>query len=148
LRDFRGRPLNAVRARAHVAVGDAHARLQNLCSDGNERIVLAYDFEGSGDVAALEESKKHSHGTVLEVWEGARFVTMASMYHYEIRVLRDDGTTELLLAAIHPNDNAAMRGARKFAAGRKFEVWRGKERIYGTVGATIINLTISNSPEP
>jgi hypothetical protein len=42
--------------------------------DRNERIVLAYDFEGSGDVAALEESKKHSHGTALEVWEGARFV--------------------------------------------------------------------------
>ncbi len=42
--------------------------------DGQEHIVLAYDFKGSDDASALEESKKHSDKTLIEVWQGARFV--------------------------------------------------------------------------
>ena len=66
------------------------------------------------------------------------------MHQYEIRVLRDDGGTSLIVAAIHLNDNAAVRSARKIAGSRKFEVWRGMDCIYGTEGATIINLPTSN----
>jgi hypothetical protein len=40
----------------------------------NELVVLDYDFEGSDDASALEESKKHFDKTALEVWQGARFV--------------------------------------------------------------------------
>ena len=42
--------------------------------DRNEHIVLSYDFRGPDDLSALEESKKHSDKTALEVWEGPRFV--------------------------------------------------------------------------
>ena len=42
--------------------------------DRQEHIVLAYDFKGPDDTSALEESKKHSDKTALEIWESTRFV--------------------------------------------------------------------------
>ena len=62
------------------------------------------------------------------------------MEQYEFRILRDDGSAALIVAAIHSNDNAAIRSARELARAHKFEVWRGMDCIYGTDGATIINL--------
>jgi hypothetical protein len=66
------------------------------------------------------------------------------MQHYEIRVLREDGTTALMVAALQPNDNEAMRSARKIAGSRKFEVWRGADCIYGAEGAEVIGLPSAN----
>ncbi len=62
------------------------------------------------------------------------------MDQYEIRIMRDDGGTSLIVAAIQLDDNAAIQAARKLARAHKFEVWRGMECIYGMDGATIINL--------
>jgi hypothetical protein len=62
------------------------------------------------------------------------------MHHYEIHVLRDDGTTALIVSAIHLNHNAAVRSARKMAGFRKFEVWRGEDCIYGLEGAQVIGM--------
>ena len=70
----------------------------------------------------------------------------ASMHHYEIRVLDDDGRTALILAAIHINDNAAIRSARIVARDHQFEVWRGMDCIYGTFGATVIPLSAPDLP--
>jgi hypothetical protein len=68
------------------------------------------------------------------------------MEKYEIHVMDDDGRTDLILAAIHLNDNAAVRSGQKIAHGHKFEVWRGMDCIYGTQGAIVIALTASNPP--
>jgi hypothetical protein len=68
------------------------------------------------------------------------------MGHYEIRILRDDGTTGIMVAALHINDNAAIQSARSFAGSRKFEVWRGIDCIFGTDGAEVINLPTANRP--
>jgi hypothetical protein len=62
------------------------------------------------------------------------------MDQYEIRVLRDDGRTSVIVAAIHLNDNSAVRSAQKIAGARKFEVWRGADCVYGTEGALVIEL--------
>jgi hypothetical protein len=69
------------------------------------------------------------------------------MNQFEIRVMDDDGRTALILAAIHLNDNAAVRSGQIIAHGRKFEVWRGMDCIYGTQGATVIALSVSNLPD-
>lgn len=37
-------------------------------------IVLAYDFHGSDDKAAMEESKKHSNKTAVEIWQRSRLI--------------------------------------------------------------------------
>jgi hypothetical protein len=52
------------------------------------------------------------------------------MREYEIRILRADRTTTAeILEVLHFNDNAAIRGARKLAEARPFEVWRGSHCI-------------------
>lgn len=66
------------------------------------------------------------------------------MHQYELRVLREDGTTALMVAAIYLDDNKAVRAARKIAGARKFEVWRGADCIYGTEGAEVISLPSTN----
>ena len=42
--------------------------------DLNRRIRLAYDFHGADDASALEESKKHSGESAIEIWEQSRLV--------------------------------------------------------------------------
>ena len=42
--------------------------------DREEHVVLTYNFKGLDDASALEESKKHSDKTALEIWERTRFV--------------------------------------------------------------------------
>jgi hypothetical protein len=42
------------------------------------------------------------------------------MHHYELRVLREDGTTALMVAAIYLDDNEAVLAARKIAGARNF----------------------------
>ena len=49
-------------------------------------------------------------------------------------------------AAIHLNDDAAIRSARKLAHAHRFEVWRGMDCIYGTEGAPIFNLRSARRP--
>jgi hypothetical protein len=51
------------------------------------------------------------------------------MHQYEIRILRDDGSTAIIAADIQLNDDAAIRSARRIARGRRFEVWRGMDCI-------------------
>jgi hypothetical protein len=53
------------------------------------------------------------------------------MQIYEIRVLEDDGKTSLIASEVLLSDNAAIRSGKGIAAGRKFEVWRGMDCIYG-----------------
>ena len=69
------------------------------------------------------------------------------MDQYEIRIMRDDGGTSLIVAAIHLDDNAAIQAARILARAHKFEVWRGMDRIYGTDGARIVNLRTTQRRE-
>jgi hypothetical protein len=48
---------------------------------------------------------------------------------YEIRIL-SPGHGGTVIESMHLNDHAAVRAARKFAAGKPFEVWRGLDCIY------------------
>jgi hypothetical protein len=57
------------------------------------------------------------------------------MHEYEIRIL-SQGHTLAIIEEVHLNDHSAVRAGQKAAAGRKFEVWRGLDCIYG----------ISNTP--
>jgi hypothetical protein len=54
------------------------------------------------------------------------------MGEYEIRILRADGRAAIITYEIQLNDNAAIRSALKIANGRKVEIWRGTDCIYGT----------------
>lgn len=51
------------------------------------------------------------------------------MREYEIRVL-SSGHATLIIEQTHFSDHAAVRAARKYAADRPFEVWRGDDCIY------------------
>lgn len=53
------------------------------------------------------------------------------MHNYEIRILRNNGSTSLAVRHRHLDDNAAIRSARKLAQGARFEVWRGLHCVYG-----------------
>lgn len=53
------------------------------------------------------------------------------MHEFETRILRPDGGPTLITTEVRLNDNAAIRSAQKLANGRKFEVWRGVDCIYG-----------------
>ena len=50
------------------------------------------------------------------------------MQDYEIRIL-GDRHNHTIIEVMHLNDSSAIRAARSLAAGRRFEVWRGVERI-------------------
>ena len=50
------------------------------------------------------------------------------MQDYEIRIL-GDRHNHTIIEVMHLNDTSAIRAARSLAAGRRFEVWRGVERI-------------------
>ena len=54
------------------------------------------------------------------------------MHEYEIRILKPDHRSSLVIEAMHLHDSAAVRAARKLAEGREFEVWRGLDCVYGT----------------
>lgn len=55
------------------------------------------------------------------------------MQDYEIRIFDLDREPEnrnhTIIEVVHLNDTSALRSARTLAAGRRFEVWRGVERI-------------------
>jgi hypothetical protein len=53
----------------------------------------------------------------------------ASMREYEIRVL-SNGRSQTVIEVMHLNDHAAIRAAKKLAAGKSFEVWRDLDCIY------------------
>jgi len=42
--------------------------------DEKGHITLSYNFQGPDDLSALEESKKHSNNSAIEVWSGSRLV--------------------------------------------------------------------------
>lgn len=52
------------------------------------------------------------------------------MTGYEIRILNKDGAVLSTVLALHVNDYAAVRSARKLAADRAVEVWRDLDCIY------------------
>ena len=52
----------------------------------------------------------------------------AHMQDYEIRIL-GERHNHTIIEVMHLNDSSAIRAARSLAAGRRFEVWRGMERI-------------------
>ena len=51
------------------------------------------------------------------------------MYAYEIRILKNDRDMSLVFSSSQPNDDAAIRVAKKLAADRPLEVWRDLECI-------------------
>lgn len=55
------------------------------------------------------------------------------MQDYEIRIFSSDSAqgnrNHTIIEVMHVNDSNAIRTARSLAAGRRFEVWRGIERI-------------------
>jgi hypothetical protein len=57
----------------------------------------------------------------------------AFMQDYEIRIFGLDKEPEdrshTIIEMVHLNDTSALRAARTLAAGQRFEVWRGLERI-------------------
>jgi hypothetical protein len=55
------------------------------------------------------------------------------MREYEIRILRTDRSTNVVIEVMHLSDHAAIRAAKKFAEGQPFEVWRGLDCVYGAV---------------
>ncbi|HYS47115.1 MAG TPA: hypothetical protein VEM35_11785 [Rhizomicrobium sp.] len=57
------------------------------------------------------------------------------MHDYEIRILQFKDSATIITAEIHLTDASALRSARKLAEGRKFEVWRGSERLYPEAAA-------------
>jgi hypothetical protein len=62
---------------------------------------------------------------------------------YQIRLLQADRTTDTIMMVSHPNDNAAIRAAKKFAEARPFEVWRDLDCIYGRATAPRVRSTWS-----
>jgi len=52
------------------------------------------------------------------------------MGQYKIHVLRHDGSVALVVTQTCDSDLVAFRLARHAARERRFEVWRGAERIY------------------
>lgn len=57
------------------------------------------------------------------------------MQHYEIRVLKDNGSLSLKIANDYLNSNAAITAARRLAKGKPFEVWRGDYCVYAKDGS-------------
>jgi len=55
----------------------------------------------------------------------------ASMHQYEIRILRADRTTDIVMEVMHLADTAAIRAAKKLAEAQPFEVWRDLQCIHG-----------------
>jgi len=55
-----------------------------------------------------------------------------SMQHYEIRVLKDNGSLSLKMGNDYLNSNAAIAAARRLSKGKPFEVWRGDYCVYAT----------------
>jgi len=53
-----------------------------------------------------------------------------SMQHYEIRVLKDNGSLSLKMANDYINANAAIAAGRRISRGSPFEVWRGDTCVY------------------
>ena len=56
------------------------------------------------------------------------------MHEYEIRILRADRTTDTIIEMLYLTDQAAIRGARKLAEARSFEVWKDLNCIHGRKG--------------
>ena len=52
------------------------------------------------------------------------------MQHYEIRVLKDNGSLSLKIGNDYLNSNAAISAARRISKGLPFEVWRGDYCVY------------------
>jgi hypothetical protein len=50
---------------------------------------------------------------------------------FELRFFEKDGTPSLILHQLLSSRTAAIRSGKKLARGRPFEIWRGKECIYG-----------------
>jgi len=52
------------------------------------------------------------------------------MQHYEIRVLKDNGSLSLKMTNDYISANAAIAAGRRISRGSLFEVWRGDSCVY------------------
>lgn len=52
------------------------------------------------------------------------------MGEYGIRILREDGAAGIIIPEIQLNDAAALRSAKRVAAGKHYEVWKGIECLF------------------
>jgi hypothetical protein len=55
-----------------------------------------------------------------------------SMHEYEIRILKGDGSTGVVMQEIHLSAEAAIKKARRLARERSFEVWSDDRCIYSS----------------
>jgi len=54
------------------------------------------------------------------------------MHEYEIRILKNDGSTGVIMQEVHLSTNAAVNKARRLAGERPFEVWSDDRCVYST----------------
>ena len=52
------------------------------------------------------------------------------MQHYEIRVLKDNGSLSLKMTNDYISANAAIAAGRRLSRGSSFEAWRGDTCVY------------------
>lgn len=54
------------------------------------------------------------------------------MHEYEIRILKSDGSTGVIMQEVHLSTHAAVNKARRLAGERPFEVWSDDRCVYST----------------
>ena len=58
------------------------------------------------------------------------------MHEYEIRILKNDGSTGVIMQEVHLSTHAAVNKARRLAGEKPFEVWSDDRCVYSTSRGT------------
>lgn len=69
------------------------------------------------------------------------------MQEYEICILHNDGSRSMIAIEILFSDHAAVRSAQRLAQGRKFEIWRGSDCIYGHTAGPVLRSSRAHSDD-
>lgn len=54
------------------------------------------------------------------------------MREYEIRILKNDGSTSVIMQEVHLSTHAAVNRGRRMAGASPFEVWSNDRCVYST----------------
>ena len=57
------------------------------------------------------------------------------MHEYEVRILKNDGSTGVIMQEVHLSTAAAVNKARRLAGGRPIEVWSDDRCVYSTASS-------------
>jgi hypothetical protein len=69
------------------------------------------------------------------------------MQHFDIRILKADGTTSISATALYINAEAAIAAARRMAKAQRFEVWQGGDYcVYAGVSLSSVPAADSSPP--